>query len=592
MQTRSLAKDRLPRSLVQTYADYSFTAEDHSFAFAYDSTSDWSTVTQHAQALLQDWISPLERRDTRLAAQEMEFMRKLGVCWRDRGLGTLYTADPATLSCSNAAQARHLRPYLANIGRRYASAVAALDDSTLKKLFDGGRVVIAKGKGAPYFFPGSDRVAAFALAKLAEGATSYDDIADRTQSAGSARLPFCQTSYIRIQSAAKPTPAYAVVGGDLQSVGERYGPKVRRIGAQPFVINHLWAPAGAVLRAVMTMIDDRNTGTFEPAARLGKAYRYAIALDLASYDTTVALETLRAFTEVVTAPFLHALVIRGMMSRASASLLLDIAHHTDTMPILMPPRRTSEAAYLADAAGQTRSGINWTSIIGTVVNRCLCDLRRKETASGGEFINYGDDTIGFTNDARDIQRWADAPTLGGFNVTIAPDATFLMRRVPDGYSYLGRMLMGCIDREKAHEPQSIVAATAAFATRAALLVGHPAYAAFDQWLASTPGPARLRQAALSARSAGPTRAVALTSMAAALTRGLPSALEDQTKAMQSLVANPNIPASLRNAAIALEARLEAQAITERTNMTWVTFQSEVKSMSRDAAIGYIRSHAY
>jgi len=86
------------------------------------------------------------------------------------------------------------------------------------------------------------------------------------------------------------------------------------------------------------------------------------------------------------------------------------------------------------------------------------------------------------------------PSFIGLNEEAAPDSSFLMRRIPAGYSYLGRMVAASINREMSHEPSSSLSAAAAFCTRFFLLKGHPLQDSFFPALRLYGGPQRMRTA--------------------------------------------------------------------------------------------------
>lgn len=584
----------LPRNLVSLYEAYTYTAIDTGFAFAYDSIEGWRDIAQYVaevgQAVLRDLAS-----DYRLQAQEKEFFDKAMVCWRDRGYATLYVEDERELTCRNASQANLLRGEFSRRRKQYVTYMQSMTDDELLQLYNAGPVVLNKGKGAPYWNPGSDKQAALALAKLASGASSYADLQQRVMGPGAALLPFVQTSYIRIQGARKPGASYAIVDGKPVQTGERVGPKVRRIGAQPFATNHLWAGVGNVLRTLMSEMDDRNTGTIKPAAVAMADWKLTAAFDLASYDSTVSIETLDAFHEEMLAPILSYLVMRNVMPAGLAALLIDADHAAQRMPVLLPPRNRSEAAWLAKAEGQIRSGENLTSWKGTEINRCRIDAKARAlgmNTSQYQAFNYGDDTILMFRNNDALREWADAKTFAGFEETVAPDTTFLMRRLPVGHTYLGRMLAACVNREVHAEPLTVLAAAAAFATRMALLRGHPLA---DRLLVALRGwqrPDRWQAAAELAST--DTSAVALTMAAAAEQRALFPArnLDDVQQDLDRLSEGANIAEPLKAEAELASAALTKEEIDERRQIQWGQLQKLVTEMTVSEAEQLIRERSY
>lgn len=574
VNTRSLSRDDLPRHLTELYHAYSFTGTDTGFAFAYDTLADWRDVTQYAIGRATELVRTLP--DSRLRAQEHEFLTKMAVCWRQRGQGTLFTPDPSTLGNTQRGQADMLRAELRTRSREYLEALSAMTLADVTALVQHGKVVLDRGKGAPYWSPGTDKAVTLAYARLAQGSRSFEELQRRIMGAANARLPFCQSSLIRIQGNRKPTPEYGVVSGQLTQIGERTGPKVRRVGAQPFAVNHLWAGVGNLLRTLMASLDDYNTGTIGPAQQAASYYTYGAALDLASFDTTVSLELLDAVRDLLLEPVLSWLVAHDILEPEFAALLLDCDYHTQLMPVLMPPRHMGEAAYLAFVSGQTRSGENLTSWKGTEINRARVRAKAKHlgVTADARIYNYGDDTVLFTNRAAVIDAWAALTDFGGFNETIAPDVTFLMRRLPEGHTYFGRMLAASINREQRTEPTTQLAAAAAFGTRRALLTGHPLTLDYLPLLSGYERNDRLSTAAKIAINSPD--AVALNMAAATEASALyghVAGLEQELESLQRLVGR-RVPGA--DAAVAA---LDTALLADKRVARWGDFQAAASALT-------------
>jgi hypothetical protein len=585
---RSLGKHELPKRLVDLYNEYSFTAFEDSFAFAYDDLGSWSRATTHLQDVVQSTLSLLS--DDRLRAQENEAQRKSSVNWRDLGYGTLFVEDASELTTRNRSQAAALTKYFKDRAAAYIAALRTMTPAAVRELFDSGVVILGKGKGAPYWNPSSDKTAALSLAKLASVSASLKELTERVMSAGAALLPLLQTSYIRVQSSAKPIPQYAVIDGRLVNVGERYGPKRRRIGAQPFITNHLWAGAGNVLRTLMATMDDRTTGTTLPASAfaINNPDMTAYAFDFSSYDTTVAVETTHALHEYTLQPILHELAVLGVISRRELRLLLEIDVQAQSMPVLLPPRTMSEAGWIAPAQGQIRSGVNLTSWIGTEINRCFKDYKTKELgiqAGDIHHFNYGDDTLIFFRRDVDARAWADNATLLGFVETLAPDATFLMRRIPDGYNYFTRMLYSCINREPAQEPLTVLSAAAAFRTRYDLLKGHPLQPYFWRTLAEWDGPERFREALRMAQSVTDTVALNVAAAGETIKTQPDTGADAQLELASRLATRDARYQQIVNV-------IEQFRVDSRFQMSTLVLRQAIDSISVDISEAYLREQSY
>jgi hypothetical protein len=595
MWQRALQEGMLPEQLADLYRKYSFTGIDDNGAFAYDTVDQWMDMTVQIQERLFDALAPLKYKDVRLYAQELEFLSKLGVCWRCRGKGTLFNPDLDYYTCSNPNQAEQLRADLHAYGQLTINALEAMSDLELAELWQGAPLKLDKGKGAPYWYAGNNIAICMPLGRLAVGHNNYDSLVDATRSAGNARMDFVSTSYIRVQSARGLQPDYDVRGGRLVQVGERSGPKVRRIAAQPFSANHLWTPIGAILRHIMASTNDgRNTGTVDVAKRAASTYKYTVAVDLKAYDTTVSAETLDLIGEVLIAPVLHHLQKRLRINARYFQLLLDIWRHTNHIPVLLPPRNSQEEGYIVEALGQIRSGVNLTSWIGTVINRCRIDAKMRHLGIDPEStfsVNYGDDTVIFANDKRVIDKWADNTKYLGFEETVAVDATFLMRRLPNDYGYLGRMVMGCVNREPSHEPANTFSASAAFATRRQLLYGHPLEHTFYDILDVPAAPIRFRNAIRIAAQI--TNAPAATWQAAQIGESRQGRqVEDIEETMKQLSVNVRSTLATRQSALDVLTLIDDTLSRTKKRLSWREFTTLRDEFSVEQAKQRIAETSY
>jgi len=570
---------------VELYHQYSFTGVDRGFAFAYDTLHDWEVTSQRAMLRLYDAVDALRHAgDIRLAAQEHEFAEKMAACWRVRGEGTLYEPDDAAYSCHDAEQAVLLRPHLRARKRDYLRWLTHAGADVALQLFQDGLVVLDRGKGAPYWAAGSDKDVTLAYGRIAKSCSTFAELERYMVIAGAASLPFCQTSYIRVQSARKETPGWRLVGDRLEPAAASVKARVRRIGAQPFAVNHLWAGVGAVLRHVMAVADHRNTGIVTFASGAAAAWPEVVAFDLASYDTTVSLETLTTIREELLEPVLGWLAGHGVISHREYTLLLTCDERTQAIPILVPPSNTLVGAELVEAAGQTRSGENLTSWKGTEINRAriAAKAQQLQLRYGVDYaaFNYGDDTLMMFEHSANADRWADAAAFAGFTETVAADTTFLMRRLPQGYSYLGRMVAACVNREQRSEPFTALAAGAAMATRYELLAGHPQQAQFYPILEDINDSARWKEALSIAKGGGRAAQLTLAAAKQQIVQYPQSNLDDVRQQLSSLGATS-------------EATELAVMVTEaRRALRWVDFQDAAAKLTMRDAEKMIADRSY
>jgi len=499
-----VARHALPPALIELYQSYAFEATDNKVAFAYDTYDEWldgvRRVCQQADIILNE----LRNSDPQLAAQEREFFEKMRVNWRGRGLGTMVVLDGSELSYHNRVQATRLAPLF----RQQSSELLTFlqqNVNNIPAMLVSSQVRTTRGKGSPFWIPGTDPIGAVALRALARNAyDSLDALEEACIRIAPDRPTFVQTSNIRIQGGRNRVAAYRMrADGSLELMGDRLGPKIRRIAAQPFLLNHWIAPYGDVLRQFMAARHGGvNAGQIEPVLAAAQRYKWLVATDLKSYDTTVSYETLRDFQTLVVNPMVE-WVWRHFPNEchsahlATPALIDAIDYKMQNMAILTAPDQPSLAANIWPASGQTRSGENLTSFKGTMIR--AAHALDKLMACGGDprrdlVFNYGDDTLLMTNNKALVRKWFRASEHLGLVEVAAPDATFLMRRVPFGYSYLGRMVTACVNREPKQEPVDVIAAASSIATRYALMNGSPLQHHFFTLLHAYGGPARMKQA--------------------------------------------------------------------------------------------------
>lgn len=578
---RRIAADALPRSLVKTYHEYAFEPVDKRGSFAYDSAAEWAACAAHFAAVVRDGLATIN--DPALASQEWETVEKGMVCWRDKGLGALVVADETTLNRSNEEQAQHLRRRFVRLGGEYAAMVRRAPIAVLSSLMAGSEVPINKGKGPPYWYPGSDRQSAVALAAVIEDSRTAEGLLQAVRIAGNAVLPIMITSYMRTQGSRKWLDEWALTGGELNIVGQRRGAKIRRVQALPFVVNYLVSQVAPVLRWCLVGRTNRNTGTIHYASRAVREYKYSAAVDLASYDESVGIETLELYRQLVLSPVYSALRSRGLLTDAEVGILLDLDTLVQYMPLLAPPRNPLSGADLFDRRGGIVSGERLTSQKGNDINRERIDAKADFVGLVGAFFNAGDDTVICTDDKAAFMRYLDLTVHDGFTETVSDDTSFLMKRLPHDYAYLARMLFNTLNRESSHEPNSYALAAAGIAVRRELLRGHPLEHLYDTALLTGPSP-RLKAAASLSRSA-PLHDLLLAATTTSARRSDDTeSLEETTElALEMGILGQNEYVGLLQRLTALDAR---------SSMRFSELRQAAREMGRVKATNYIQSTAY
>jgi hypothetical protein len=468
-----------PGQLRELYEHYSYERIEDVNAWAYDTFDQWLNNTNKTIEYMNGVLEQIKKIDPRLAATEHEYLDKMRVNWRVKGKGTLFSEDQdAMLSFEDTDQANALKPGIIKLRNDTLDKLRELGPNDIYNIIGNGPVVLNKGKGAPYWFSGSDTKSGIIMHRLTQDCRTADEATGRISSAGDAKLGPVATSYIRIQSGRSEVAKYELVGDKLQYAGEEVRAKVRRISAQPFYLNHRWCGVGHLIRELTYKYDQsmRNVGTLEGALRRASVWRYAKAIDLSKYDTTIAYSTLQVYNEEFLRYILNYLLIIEVITRQEADLLMSIAAFQNDQDVLLPPRGTFEEACLATSRGQLPSGIQLTSKIGTDINRVRIETKAKALGiprSMYDYVNFGDDTMIFYNDPHIGEVWSEHGEMFGFKETTATDNSYLMKRIPQGYAYVTRMIMGTINRESRFEPNSALVSAAGIATRYQLLRGHP-----------------------------------------------------------------------------------------------------------------------
>lgn len=575
-----VAANKLPPALRDRYRHYSFESFDRRGAYAYSTVGEWAELTQTAMSRLRPAIRRLS--DAGLAITEWDTTNSLAVNWRDKGLGTL--TQQHDLVVSDADQANWLRPALRKKGMIYAGWIRQQSIEDLQAHYRNATVPTRRGKGAPYWFSGGMPHAAEALGRLTIEATGIDDLDHMLITSGGAQIKPCLTLDVRYQSSKKARPDYLLVGSELEEVGEKFRPKARKIQALPFAYNYPAVGVAAVMKAAMRGTSPRHDGTVNHAMKLAANYAHVFATDLSTYDETISYETDAAWRDLVLRPVVDALLDCGLIRRLQARLILEIHEKISTIDSLCPPVRTDEGARMVRTRGTNKSGQRFTSQEATDINDCR--IRQKALDLGLEigWTNLGDDTLIGCNDPEAEQEWnGEKANNYGFKETAAPDATFLMKRIPGGYGYVSRMLMACINREVRHEPFNVFAAASGISVRRALLRGNPLAPTFEEVLEACRGP--LHDAYRLSIVNRPEQLLIMQMNT--LPKGDTNAKDDLIQIIDAAWLAGELSNARREKLVAA-----TSIVGQRTEMRYYEMEREIRDMPLQVATRYIAKHAY
>lgn len=501
----SIGISALPRDAASGLRRLNFEAMETGAAFAYDGTRSWREVTNHALDIA--W-RPLTTLPEPLRTAELTHLQKMGVCWRDRGVGRFVFEEPFVTS--NPEQAAWLEPWLKAMGDEYVAYLSSLGGNQLRALAlgpDGPTLVTNKGKGTPCFMKGTDRFAAdeyAAASGFARGYTLQRSLAVARQLHP---LGAIATMQQRIQAARKMVEARSVVGGYIVPSGERVGPKAREVKAVSFWVN--WY---LVVLAWLTKICNRGTspvaqGDTVYAKQIASARKYSFGADLSTFDDTIAYETLALWRRHVAQKILSRFAtLTGLLSEDEVALILEISEYVATIDVLCPPRWLGESGCIIPSLGRVKSGEYTTSVVDTDIRKAMLQAKLSAlSASDALWTVWGDDCLVASDDPSLAERFGG--TWYGFKETSDPEPSFLMKHMPEGYGYVGRMLLRTINREAMEEPDNIGMAACSIAIRRGLLRGHPQEHLYINSILSAPG--RLGVAARLAGAMSPEAAVVM-----------------------------------------------------------------------------------
>lgn len=470
---RTFRREALPISVRRTFGEV-ISGVGHTTAwFAAENATDMATLSVRTYDALDAALRPGSLDPAWLAAERGNLPRLL--CnWRATppdpfgGAGAaIDRSDPDQLRSMGTAVdrlCRDLEVALASGAGRDAASIA----------YREATYPSAKGKGSPWWQTGGQAGVLAGLVAITQGCTSLDEVQDRCYGLGAA-LPLSQYLLTRVQSRAR------IVDGHVP-------PKVRRVQGLPTVANY---PVARMASALTALSKYARPGMLKPVddAILDARERFsrgevAVAEDASSFDDSLGYELLRYTVDRVVTR-VGSQLVRGLgpLARRQLPLSLDCARAIATMPILVPVAGPTHSAALVSRRGGMPSGTRYTSLIDTWLNDSRIETTErfagvKSTARWA----FGDDTVVWFRDAASADRYLRASTGGavpGFTMEAAPDVAYLQRHLPDGCTYLTRMVMATLQREATHEATNFATAALGIWARRQLLSGHPLRHVFD-----------------------------------------------------------------------------------------------------------------
>lgn len=424
-------------------------------AYAYETISEWAGVVDKTFTYYHDVIRPLIT-DASLRSAEDAHAEKMLVSWRAVGLGRLAFANEFV--SRSRSQAEELRPYTR---RRTAKMLQLLRDAKvvelLRQAYWTAPIKISKGKGAPFWRPGVDRVSGWALAALSRKIRDYDDMRDALSSAAGG-TPMYMTMYRRVQASRKPVPRRFQAGGRLFAGGEMRGPKIRTVKAPPMAENSACAGVFQALKDLSVLAHPgKHVTDGKTASARAVQYRFHFATDLSTCDDRISEETLVMLREEMIEPVTQAFVRLGIIESWVQVFMMAYDEKVVTREILAPARTDAERACILMMIGGVKSGERGTTWKDLECVGARCDAAVEACAAAGvlvDYISWGDDVLVMSDDPRAGEIWMRVSQKHLWKEEMDVDASFLSRHQPEGYAYFMRQVSRRINRESHEEPTS------------------------------------------------------------------------------------------------------------------------------------------
>jgi len=436
---------------------FNFTPLVRRRAYAYASVEEWEGVMSNVAEEVGRLIRTL-KSDAGLYAMERAHLEKAMVNWRAIGYGRLVFAS--NFRSESEAQAEALRPY----ARRRCTAMLktlSSDPARYKQVADAAVIRLNKGKGAPWFQPGTDHGAGLLLALLGRKVKRYSDLRDLLQERGG--FPMEMMMFTRVQANRKEVPERSIIAGRVTQIGQMRACKIRTVKAPPFAENNVTAPIFEVMKQLeVDTWPERHVTDARKASAIAARGRSNFASDLSTADDTISLQTLEMWHEEQMVPLATALHELGVVERWQCEFTIEYDLKMMKRRILAPARNDGETACWLEMIGGVKSGDRGTTEKDLSIISSRNDASMDWCASHGikvDYVSWGDDILVITDDARAKEVWFSAPGQSHLWIDkVEPDSTYMSKRMPDGYGYFSRMVARRVNREPHEEPTDDIGA--------------------------------------------------------------------------------------------------------------------------------------
>jgi len=462
---RPLRQNQVSSMLSKSYSTLAWEPLDKVGGFLYSTISEWQdlalTLISTARPLLTSSNLPEGWKDEELAE-----LAKGGVCWRDRGYGSLVYQEPPVTSSRE--QLRMLR-----------ESIGSIRDDLIRALRSGAvthrqavTIPTNKGKGAPLWAPGTDRDAAFALAVPYVLEMTLDEIDDWLEQYAHRGIGGCLTSYMRGQGGRKPAPYIKPIGAQLYIVGERVMMKVRRVDGFSYSKQLGAAAYHTTLRELMNHALPNTIGSTKNVEAAFSKYKFASATDVSTFDDSISWQLQEAVVTDLHSPVAAEMLKMGLITQYEHDYTIAYEHWVPYAQILAPSPYMYEPVRMVERRGGVPSGSRGTSNNDTLYNEARIRSCHRALGYKAESHIFGDDTL-ILSDQPLPNKYAEWNSRAGFDLKIAGAPIFLQRIMPHGCALLSRMLVACLNRESRFEASSVLHLAVGIRVRQELLQTHP-----------------------------------------------------------------------------------------------------------------------
>lgn len=440
-------------------------------AYAYETVDEWAAIMTRVGEQCSALLSTKLENDPSLLAMEREHLEKGMVNWRAIGYGRLVFASDFVSRSED--QAAALRPFMRARCARILETLNA-DPDRYAAVANSAVIRFNKGKGAPWWQPGTDHGSGLLLAIIGRKVRSYDALVDLLYAETGIHLDM--TMFMRVQANRNPVPKRSIVGGQVMQIGEEYLAKIRTVKAPPFVENNITAPVFDVFKQLeIDTWPRRHVTDAREAAAIAQSGTANFASDLSTADDTIGLETLEAWHEVYLAPLVHDLVKLNIIAAWVGDFTLAYDRAMQSRRILCPARNDNEQACWLTMTGGVKSGDRGTTIKDLTIIASRNDAAVAHCSASGikaDYMSWGDDILVMTDDAKARDVWFQTPGQQHlWKDKIEPDTTYMSKRMPQGYGYFTRMVARRINREPHEEPSDAIGAALSIRASADVLHG-------------------------------------------------------------------------------------------------------------------------